>query len=340
MSGVYRIASPYLEADLFQLKYTQSADVLYITHPSYQTRKLSRISDTKWSLTRLKFLDGPYMATNSTATTLTPGAATGNGVTLTASSVVGINGGEGFKETDVGRVIRMLQTAVWGYCRIVGWTSTTVVTVDIVSTLTSTAAKATWRLGLYSDTTGWPGAVTFHEDRLGFAGNTSEPERGDLSNTSDYENFAPSDTAGTVTASHAVPFTMRSDDVQLIRWMKSDEKGLLLGTVEGEWSVRPSTQNEAVSQTNRKATQARSYGSTNSEAVRTSAGLVFIQKSGRKIREIGYDYYEDRFKAPDLTIMSEHITSGGIKEMAYQQDPQSIVWAVKNAVRGSTMVTS
>jgi hypothetical protein len=98
VAEVYEIVSPYDEDQLFQLKFVQSADVLYITHPEHTPRKLSRTSDTAWTLTSLNnalLLDGPYLSVNTTATTLTPGAATGTGVTLAASSIVGINGGTG-----------------------------------------------------------------------------------------------------------------------------------------------------------------------------------------------------------------------------------------------------
>ncbi|MCC7063243.1 MAG: hypothetical protein IT456_10590 [Planctomycetes bacterium] len=48
---VYEIATPYLEADLFDLHYTQSADVLTIVHQSYQQRELKRLGATNWTLT-------------------------------------------------------------------------------------------------------------------------------------------------------------------------------------------------------------------------------------------------------------------------------------------------
>ena len=37
------IVTPYLEADLPQLQFKQSADVMWITHPSYNPRKLSEV---------------------------------------------------------------------------------------------------------------------------------------------------------------------------------------------------------------------------------------------------------------------------------------------------------
>jgi len=70
------IATPYTQEEIFDLHYVQSADVLYIAHPQHFPQKISRTSDTSWSITDVVFKDGPYLDTNDTATTLTP-ASTG-----------------------------------------------------------------------------------------------------------------------------------------------------------------------------------------------------------------------------------------------------------------------
>ncbi len=330
IAEVYEIASTYLEANLFQLKFTQSADVLYIVHPSYPPRKLSRTAHTTWTLTTIDFLDGPYLNANTGATTLTPSAATGAGVTLTASAVTGINDDAGFASTDVGRLIRIKEGSAWGYVKITGWTSTTVVTVTVVNTLTNTSAKVNWRMGVWSGTTGYPACVVFYEDRLFFAGTPDSPQRLDGSKSGDYENFAPSEVDGSIAANNAVGFALNANDVQVIRWMTSDEKGLLSGTVKAEWVVRPSSQNEALSPTNITAKQATSYGSSDIQPVQADKATIFVQRAGRKVRELIYFYDVDGFKAPDLSVLSEHITQTGIVEWAYQRQPQSIIWAVRN----------
>src|SRR3990167_9126096 len=101
------IASPYLEADLRDIHFTQSADVLYLFHPSYAQRKLSRVSDTSWTLSAITFTPPPSfeadtdIGTGSSAgssATLTPGATTGTSIVFTASLAV-------FLEADVGRQI-------------------------------------------------------------------------------------------------------------------------------------------------------------------------------------------------------------------------------------------
>lgn len=329
---IYEISSPYVEADLFQIKYTQSVDVLYLVHPTYAPRKLSRTAHTSWTLTTIDFLDGPYLTQNSTATTLTPSAATGAGVTLTASSATGINNNQGFLATDVGRLIRLLESGTWGYCKITAFTSSTVVTVTVIKTLGNTNSKTDWRLGAWSGTTGYPGAVTFHEDRLFFGGPRDFPQRIDGSRSSDYENFAPTDTDSdaTIEASHAVSFSLNSNDVNVVRWLSSDEKGLLVGTVGGEWNVRPSSQSEALSPTNITAKPATTFGSANIQPVRIGKAVLFVQRAGRKLREMTYFYEVDGFRCPDMTELSEHITESGVIQIAHQKEPQPTVWCVRD----------
>ena len=53
----YQISSPYHSASLFDLHYTQSADVITITHPAYPTCELKRLGATNWVLTPLVFTD-------------------------------------------------------------------------------------------------------------------------------------------------------------------------------------------------------------------------------------------------------------------------------------------
>jgi len=56
---------------------------------------------------------------------------------------------------------------------------------------------------------------------------------------------------------------------------------------------------------------------------------LFLQRAKRKIRELAYNFDVDGYVAPDLTILAEHITKGGVTQMAYQEEPLSIVYAVR-----------
>ena len=82
---IYEVVSPYLTADLFKLKFEQSNDVMWITHPDYESRRLSRLSLCTFRLTEEGFTDGPFLDQNTdTADTITASATTGV-VTLTAT---------------------------------------------------------------------------------------------------------------------------------------------------------------------------------------------------------------------------------------------------------------
>ena len=316
---VYTVTTPYAEADLFELKFSQSADILYITHPSYAPRKLSRTGHTAWTLTVIDFLDGPYLSVNTGATTLAPSATTGS-ITITASAAA-------FAATDVGRLVRIQHSAHWGYAKITAFTDTTHVTADVKNSFGATTASKNWRLGSWSDTTGWPACSTFYEDRLFFGG---EPlQRLDGSKSGDYENFAPSADDSTVADDNALAFTLNANDVNVIRWMIDDENGLIIGTVGGEWILRPSNQNEALTPTNVKATRTTTRGSSNYQPVKAGKAVLFVQRAGRKVFELAFVFADDNYKAPDMTALAEHITKGGLGEIAYQPQPSSIVWGVR-----------
>ena len=323
MARVYTIASPYTAAQLFDLKFTQSADVMYLTHPSHAPRKLSRTGHTSWTLSTIDFIDGPYLLTNTSTTTIAPSATSGTGITLTASSAV-------FASTDVGRLVRILHSSTWGYAKITAFTSSTQVTADVKSNFAATTGSADWRLGVWSGTTGYPACCTFFEDRLFFAGSTNNPQRMDGSSSGLYENFAPSKTDGTVVDSNALAFSLNASDVNVIRWMIDDEKGLLIGSVGGEWILRPNSLSEALSPTNVTAKRSTAFGSANVQAVRAGRASIYVQRAGRKVRELAYVYEVDGFRSPDMTVLSEHITKGGLGTFDYQQEPWSVLWFVRS----------
>ena len=60
----YEIATPYVAADLFDIKYEQVADVMTIVHPTYQDRELVRVSNASWTLTEILY--GPEQAAPTT----------------------------------------------------------------------------------------------------------------------------------------------------------------------------------------------------------------------------------------------------------------------------------
>jgi len=55
----YEISTSFGEDDLSLIKYTQSADVLYLVHPEFAPQKLMRSGHADWTLQDINFLPGP-----------------------------------------------------------------------------------------------------------------------------------------------------------------------------------------------------------------------------------------------------------------------------------------
>lgn len=310
---VYEIATEYTSAQLAELQFAQSADVMYIVHESHEPTKLTRTGHTSWSITDVDFEKGPYLDQNTTSTTLTSSATTvGTGRTLTASADL-------FASTDVGRLFKLGD----GHGKITGFTSATEVTVEVLVALTSNGTT-TWSLGAYSDTTGFPRAVSFFEQRLVFAGSTSYPQTIWGSQSGIYENFDEGDAE----AADAFIYTIAANRVNAIRWL-APSKDLMVGTAGSEFKVSRPT-GEPLQPDNINIQQQTSYGVYPLRPIQIGNLILFVQRQQRKVRQLYYRFEDDAYTAPDMTILAEHITEGGITEVDYAQEPDAIYWAVRS----------
>ena len=311
-SKVYEISTNYTSAQVFDLQFAQSADVMYITHPLHEPSTLSRTGHTSWTLAEVTFEKGPYLDANSTSTTLTSSATTvGTGRTLTASASL-------FASTDVGRLFKVGD----GHGKITAFTSATVVTVEVLVALTGNGST-TWSLGAYSDTTGFPRAVSFFEQRLIYGGSTDFPQTIWASQSGLYNNFDVGDSS----AANSFIYTIAANKVNVIRYL-APARDLIIGTAGGEFQVGRPT-GEPLKPDNVNIKQQTSYGSHTTPPQQIGSTILFVQRQQRKIREFSYRFENDAYAAPDMTILSEHLTEGGIVDVEYAQEPSSIYYAVR-----------
>lgn len=236
---IYEIASPYSTADLPTIKFAQSADLMYLVHPSYAIRKLTRSGHTNWTLSTPSLSGSPSPTINNT-------------------------------------------------------------------------------------TDKYPSSVSFFEQRLVFAGSNDNPQTMWFSKSADLENF----TTGT-NDTDAMVYTIASNKVNAIRYI-SAQRSLIVGTVGGEFVVSASGTTQPITPTNVQIQRQSSYGAANIDAVQIENVTMFVQRAKRKLRELSYNLNIDQYQAQDMTLLAEHITEGGVLEMAYQQEPDSILWCVRN----------
>ncbi len=168
----------------------------------------------------------------------------------------------------------------------------------------------------------YPRAITFHQQRLWFGGTTAKPQSIFGSKTDDFEDF----TVGTNDAD-ALEYAIASYKVNQVQWMSSTEV-LLVGTAGGEFKV--SGGNAALTPSNVQVTRQTSYGGKNVQPRHVGYQTLFVQATGTSVRSYEYAWNQDVYESEDLTFLAEHIGKKGIKDMAYQLVPDSILWVVCN----------
>ncbi|KAF0235059.1 MAG: hypothetical protein FD177_218 [Desulfovibrionaceae bacterium] len=229
-----------------------------------------------------------------------------------------------FDAGHVGAFIRLRHGAYVGYCRVDSVTNATSATATVLEPLASSAATFTWREGAWSTFQGFPSCTTFHQQRLCFGSTAKSPQATWASKTNKYTDFTPG-----VDADDPLNLVMASNQVNAVCWMVST-KSLVVGTSGSEWRIGAADSESPLAPATGSAKEETAYGSESDvQPVKVAGVTLFVQRGARKVRELVYDYQSNGWVAPDLTLLSEDITKGGIVAMAYAQNPDSIVWMVR-----------
>lgn len=181
-----------------------------------------------------------------------------------------------------------------------------------------------FQLGAWSKTTGYPAVTAFYEQRLVFANTGLQPQTIFFSKGSSFEDFTP----GTGSNS-ALTYTIGSGQVNVIEYL-AGSRFLVVGTSGGEFVVSSGGVAEPLSPTNTQIRKQANYGSSSIQPVTVANVILFVQRAGRKLRELTYNYDTDSYFAPDMCILSEHVTKSGISRIAFQQEPDNIIWCALN----------
>ena len=202
---------------------------------------------------------------------------------------------------------------------------TTHATCYIVELVERESATAIWAEGAWSGVRGWPRTLGLYEQRLFFAGTAHKPNTAWGSVVADFENFQYSDQDDA-----AVAYQFASAQQNPINWMMGMLR-LHAGTSGGEHIVASGNLDEPLTPSNVTVRDPSSYGSEYLQALKVDNAIIFLQRQGRRIRELRemsvYANPTD-FIAPDLTLLAEHLTDAGIEQMDYARTPDPSLYAV------------
>lgn len=232
--------------------------------------------------------------------------------------------------------------AIWTWATITAFTNANNVTALIKGPdLLYTTAINSFRLGVYSDTTGYPTCGVYHEGRLwlsGAVGNRIDGSAIDDSQPAGTFNFAPTASDGTVSDSNAISYVFNAQDVNPIFWMEPYNAGIVCGTQGGEWMVAASTLNDPLTPTSIQAHRRSKYKCANIQPVSPGFAVVFVQLEREKTIEYVADVFSPKLFGRNLNEKSKHLTTAGIAQLAYQQERAPIIWARRDdgALIGAT----
>lgn len=291
-------------AQLFELNYAQFGDTVFITHRDNPIIEIKRTSATNFTVSLFAFEDDDTVTVNSinkttqpfykyanSTITLTPGATTGNSVTLTASSSVFVSAHNGTYLSIGGKQVK-----------IVGFTNGTTVTATILEALPNTDANADWEEQLISAVRGFPQAVTFHDNRLWFGGIKDKPSSIIASQIGGYFNFA----LGTGLANESINVAIAGDRVNEVRHLVSS-RNLLIFTDGGEYYSPSSADTAAITPSNIAFRRQTPYGCSRANPTMFDGATVFSQKNGKSIREYLYSDGQAAYSAESISVLSSQL---------------------------------
>lgn len=416
------VVTTYAASAIFDLQFLQINDVMYITHPNYAPRKLSRVTSTSFTLAEVAFNEPPFRALNSTAITLTPSAILGTGITLTASAALFQAGHVGayfkleyFREATA-PAISIISTGETAWATVSGdWTfrtdgtwdgtiliersydggttsdviasftrasdgnvdyssseessaslririsdynsgdgtatltiaagyvggivkvtavaSSTSATADVLVGLNTTSATVRWYEGAWSTYRGFPRCIGIFEERIYYANTASAPQTIWGSRVGDYDDLATG-----VEDDDGVTYQIGDSQQNPIQWLLG-ERSLLFATTSAQWTLNGGDSGEPVTPSNVKVQrQPSNIGAEPFQPVSLPGITLFLQRGGRKFRELFYQFVESSYSAQDVTLLSEHITKGGITQFVAASHPDSIAYAVRGDGQLAVMV--
>ena len=288
-------ASPWSVTQIPAINWTQTADTLLVVHPDVPPKKITRTSDTAWTMADWAFhqdngrIYQPHHKFAADDVTMAASAATG-AITLSASAAV-------FDINHVGTRFRLQDKDV----EITSVASAVSALATVKETLVSTVASVDWEEQSFSAVRGWPVSVCFHQDRMVIGGSRDLPNRLWMSKSSDLFNFD----LATGLDDEAIEFAILSDQVNAVRAVFSG-RHLQVFTSGAEWMVTGSP----LSPGNIQLTRQTQVGSPVDRTVpprNVDGATLFAPRDGVALREFLFADVEQAYQSADLGLLAHHL---------------------------------
>lgn len=346
--ALYELVTPYTEADLPGLYFTQSADVMTLVHRSHDPANLGRLADDNWTLTAINYASTVTPPVISSVVTVGAGAGTYNKTYTYVVTAVNADGVESLVSNQVGLTTPSLSitagiTITWGavsgasYYRvykdpsnntgIFGWIGDSkTLTFDDYNIAPITSDSPEEDRQPFTGADNKPSVVNYYQQRQIFANTNNEPQTVFTTRTGEYNSLRVSATARD---DDAITFTIAARQVNEIRHIVA-LNSLILLTSGAEWKVSEGQDNVLTPST--VSVKPQSYnGASIVPPVIVNNTVLYVQEKGAKIRDLTYEFVNDNYTGNDLSLMSEHLFEDHeITAMAFASEPYGINWCVRD----------
>jgi hypothetical protein len=342
LARVYEVVTPYVQADLFDIHYDQSANVMTMTHPNYAPMELRRVSAANWSLTAASFVPGVGVPVSVTATPTLSGAVSYTYVVTAISTDV-------IEESNPSATATCTNDlTLAGHFNTIAWATVSGATRYNVYKLVNglygfigqaaalsfidnniipdTSHSYPLNINPFSGAGEYPGACCHWEQRRGFAGSLNRPQNTWLTKSGTESNLSYTVPTRDDDAIRAKVATRKS--VTIRHMVPVSDLVLMTSGIE----VRVVSQNSDALTPSTVSFKPDAYeGASNVQPVVSGSSVIYAQARGGRVRELAFSWQTTAYKSNDLSVLATHLFDDyTIVDMAYTQAPNKCIWCVRS----------
>ena len=348
--NVYEIPHPFQEAELFDVHYVQSADVMTLVHPNHAPRELRRLGATKWELKTINFASPLPAPGGVTVSAYIPSSSSTNTdtyethkyvVTAVKDNLVDESSQSGSASVDNNIYVTGAKNTInWGavsgaskyrvykeQAGIYGFlgetTATSIIDANIAPNFSRTPPIYE---NEFQSTDNYPGAVSYFEQRRVFAGTNNEPQTILMTKSGTESNLS---FGLPIRDDDRIKFRVAAREANTIRHIVP-LTNLLMLTGSAEWRVS-SINSDAITPSSISVKPQSYVGANNAQPVIVNNSMVYASSRGGHIRELGYNWQANGFITGDLSLRAPHLFDNlTVTDMALAKSPIPIVWFISS----------
>ena len=333
----YTLVTPYTTADLFELNWTQSADVLTVVHRNHPPKEIKRLGLANWTITDIAF--APSIAAPATPTiTVNSAGSTNYSYIVTAVNSLGEESVGSAAATGTSNTTRDNTVTIGAVAGAVSYNvyllgagkhgfigSTTSLTFADKNIKPDESDTPPGARNPFSGAGKYPSAVSYYEQRRVFGGTTDAPDTSEYSRVAAYSNMSKSEP---VRDDDSITATLTSQKVNSIRHYVPGND-LIIFTVGGEWRVNAGTDSAFSAATLRQKPQS-TWGSSWKRPITIGGTTLYVPDSNNRVRSLGFSLQIDGYTGTDLNLLAPHLfKSYTIADWASAKYPDTIIHAVR-----------